>query len=304
MSLPVFQTTVVNGTGDILTAATVTVTVEATGAAAVLFSDRNGTIGLGSGGVFSVNGTTAFAQFFAAPGEYRIEANDAVSGFSETWRYQVLSGTASLANKQTSSTDTTTGALLAVGAFGLGSTASNNVPDLNSVTATSIGSFVSASTNRPASITEGTVQTNFYGVGFATQAAKSVIDDIQEERRQVAGVWISWKRVYTSANLNPDKFGNKAGGYVAAGVATSSGTASFEMPISRLTAPSVTISGDFQIVIAGGAVVTGGATSTPSVNVALTSPKSIVVDVSFLGGLTTGQYVEMRANSLAYIEAV
>ena len=104
MSLPAFQTTVVNGTGDILTAATVTVTVEATGAAAVLFSDRNGTIGLGSGGVFSVNGTTAFAQFFAAPGEYRVAANDAVSGFSETWRYVVLSGTASLV-------DTGTGAI-------------------------------------------------------------------------------------------------------------------------------------------------------------------------------------------------
>ena len=110
MSLPAFQTTVVNGTGDILTAATVTVTVESTGAAAVLFSDRNGTIGLGSGGVFSVNGTTAFAQFFAAPGEYRIEANDAVSGFSETWRYQVLAGTASLANTGTGANDVPTNA--------------------------------------------------------------------------------------------------------------------------------------------------------------------------------------------------
>ena len=101
MSLPAFQTTVVNGSGDILTAATVTVTVEATGAAAVLFSDRNGTIGLGSGGVFPVNGTTAFAQFFAAPGEYKVVANDAVSGFSETWRYVVLSGTASLVDTGT-----------------------------------------------------------------------------------------------------------------------------------------------------------------------------------------------------------
>ena len=101
MSLPAFQTTVVNGTGEILTAATVTVTVESTGAAAVLFSDRNGTIGLGTGGVFSVNGTTAFAQFFAAPGEYRVAANDAVSGFSETWRYVVLSGTASLVDTGT-----------------------------------------------------------------------------------------------------------------------------------------------------------------------------------------------------------
>ena len=98
MSLPAFQTTVVNATGDILTAAIMTITVEGTGAPAVLFSDRNGTISLGVGGVFPVNGITAFAQFYTAPGNYRVTANDAGSGFSETWRYVVLTGTAAEAD--------------------------------------------------------------------------------------------------------------------------------------------------------------------------------------------------------------
>ena len=152
MSLPAFQTTVVNGTGDILTAATVTVTVESTGAAAVLFSDRNGTIGLGSGGVFSVNGTTAFAQFFASPGEYRIEANDAVSGFSETWRYQVLSGTASLVD---------TGLL------------TGNVPTANQLSM--VGQTVNyTGANLNPNVFEGNAANDYIAAGFAESATVAV----------------------------------------------------------------------------------------------------------------------------------
>ena len=210
MSLPAFQTTVVNGTGDILTAATVTVTVESTGAAAVLFSDRNGTIGLGSGGVFSVNGTTAFAQFFAAPGEYRIEANDAVSGFSETWRYQVLAGTASLANKQTSSTDTTAGALMAVGAFGIGTENTEQLSDLDTVIETSITRFSGAQANRPFNF--GTLFTQSYSTSEKTQTATGVTADQISYRRMQNGTWSAWQLVYTGANYQPSQF--DALGYV------------------------------------------------------------------------------------------
>ena len=93
MSLPVFQATVVNGTGDLLPAATITVLVEATGQPAVIYSDRNGTVPLGTLGLFSVD-VDAFAQFFAAPGNYRVTANDSGSGFSRTWDYVPLVGTA------------------------------------------------------------------------------------------------------------------------------------------------------------------------------------------------------------------
>ena len=89
MSVPVFQATIVNGVGDLLPAATITVLVEATGQPAVLYSDRNGTVPLGTLGVFSVD-AEAFAQFFAASGNYRVTANDSGSGFSRTWDYVVL----------------------------------------------------------------------------------------------------------------------------------------------------------------------------------------------------------------------
>tara|TARA_R110000824_G_scaffold183072_3_gene364097 strand:+ start:3172 stop:3828 length:657 start_codon:yes stop_codon:yes gene_type:complete len=97
MSVPVFQATIVNGVGDLLPAATITVLVEATGQPAVIYSDRNGTVPLGTLGVFSVD-AEAFAQFFAAPGNYRVTANDSGSGFSRTWDYVVLTGTAGTAD--------------------------------------------------------------------------------------------------------------------------------------------------------------------------------------------------------------
>tara|TARA_R110000851_G_scaffold156374_1_gene298866 strand:+ start:55 stop:663 length:609 start_codon:yes stop_codon:yes gene_type:complete len=97
MSVPVFQATIVNGSGDLLPAATITVIVEGSGTPATLFSDRNGTVPLGTLGVFSVD-AEAFAQFFAAPGNYRVTANDSGSGFSRTWDYVVLTGTAATAD--------------------------------------------------------------------------------------------------------------------------------------------------------------------------------------------------------------
>jgi hypothetical protein len=127
MALPVWQATIVNEFGDIIPSATITVIVESTGLAATLYSDRNGTIPLGTGGVFSAN-TSGFAQFFADPDNYRVTAEQASSGFSQTWDFVVLSGsaalkdtgaaagqvplnsdlgTASTKNAQTSPTDTT-----------------------------------------------------------------------------------------------------------------------------------------------------------------------------------------------------
>lgn len=102
MALPVFQRTVVNSSGDIIPSPVITVVIEATGVAASLFSDRNGTIALGSGGVFSgdANGK---AVFYTAPGVYRVTAEDAGTGFSDTWRYVPMVGDAA-------TTDTGTGA--------------------------------------------------------------------------------------------------------------------------------------------------------------------------------------------------
>ncbi len=89
MALPVWQATIVTEQGYIIPSVVVTVLSESTGQPATLYSNRAGTAGLGSSGVFNA-GTDGFAQFYAAPGEYRITAEDSASGFSRTWRYENL----------------------------------------------------------------------------------------------------------------------------------------------------------------------------------------------------------------------
>ena len=117
MALPAWQATIVNEFGDIIPSPVITVIIEATGLPASLFSNRGGTTPLGSGGVFTA-GVGGFAQFFAAPAEYRVTASDAGSGFSQTWDFVVLSGTAATTDIQTSPADTTTGRGVTTDALG------------------------------------------------------------------------------------------------------------------------------------------------------------------------------------------
>lgn len=117
MALPVWQATIVNRFGDIIPSATITVIVESTGLPATLYSDRNGTVPLGSGGVFNAN-TSGFAQFFTDPDNYRIKAEQSSSGFSQTWDFVVLSGSSSLKDAQTSPTDSTAGRVVTTDALG------------------------------------------------------------------------------------------------------------------------------------------------------------------------------------------
>ncbi len=87
MALPGWQRTIVTAAGDIVANAEIHVVVEATGLDADIYSDRDGTTPLTNPFFSDSNG---FAQFYAAPGEYRITATGP-SG-SVTWRYVVLIG--------------------------------------------------------------------------------------------------------------------------------------------------------------------------------------------------------------------
>tara|TARA_R110000824_G_scaffold224551_1_gene412218 strand:- start:586 stop:1437 length:852 start_codon:yes stop_codon:yes gene_type:complete len=210
MSVPVFQATVVNGTGDLLPAATITVLVEATGQPAVIYSDRNGTVPLGTLGVFSVD-VDAFAQFFAAPGNYRVTANDSGSGFSRTWDYVVLTGTAATADIQTSSTDTTAGALMAVGAFGIASEATQTETDFNASPynisgASVISALASSMTNAPPDkATAGRYAVSMTGGAIAGSqiSVNRATGDIWS-RSIINGAWsVSWEPVFSGTNYQP-----------------------------------------------------------------------------------------------------
>jgi hypothetical protein len=89
MAIPSWQATIQNATGDVVPSAEVEVFVEATGLNASIFSDRAGAVALANPFFADTNG---FAQFYAAPSEYRIVATGP-SGV-RTWRYVVLVGTA------------------------------------------------------------------------------------------------------------------------------------------------------------------------------------------------------------------
>jgi len=91
MALPIWQRTITTEAGDVIPGAEVEVVNEATGLAADIFSNRSGTTSR-TNPFFT--GADGFAQFYVAPGEYRITATGPTG--SITWRWNVLTGDAAL----------------------------------------------------------------------------------------------------------------------------------------------------------------------------------------------------------------
>lgn len=96
MALPNWQRTITTTTGDVVPGAEVEVVDEATGLTADLYTSRAGTSAK-SNPFFA--DSSGFAEFYADPGEYRITATGAAG--SQTWRYEVLAGTAALMTNDT-----------------------------------------------------------------------------------------------------------------------------------------------------------------------------------------------------------
>ena len=117
-------------------------------------------------------------------------------------------GTAALENTQTSSTDTTANALMAVGAFGLGATTVQAAPnnDLNDITVSGdyYGS-AGSSANMPSSgisfqVTHNSVSNADFAVQTAIGYGGSVPTDINRMfvRHKDSGVWESWNEIITA----------------------------------------------------------------------------------------------------------
>lgn len=83
MTNSVWQATIQNATGDIVIGAEITVIDESTGLDATIFSTRAGAA-LTNPFFSDANG---FAQFYAGPGEYRIQALDNGTGLTQILRY-------------------------------------------------------------------------------------------------------------------------------------------------------------------------------------------------------------------------
>ena len=95
---PAWQATIVTESGNIQPGAQIDVVLESTGLvpAGGIWSNRAGSSALANPFFADANG---FAQFYAAPGEYRITATGV--GGTRVWRYVVLDGTAATKNTGT-----------------------------------------------------------------------------------------------------------------------------------------------------------------------------------------------------------
>lgn len=85
MALAVWQATIVDESGNIQASASLQVLIEATGALAALFSDRDGASPITNPVTAGVDG---FVRFYAAGGAYRIDAT--LGAFSRTWRHVAI----------------------------------------------------------------------------------------------------------------------------------------------------------------------------------------------------------------------
>ena len=223
MSLPVFQATIVNDSGDIIPSAVITVLDEITGLGLTVYSNRAGTVPLGTNGVFTA-GVDGFAQFFAPAGNYRVKAEQAASGFEKTWDFVPLVGGSAF------DVDSYT-------AFGIGT---NTAPFITDANALRIGGKYRVGSDWTGSVfpgtaqgNQGTLEHNAVIAEYATQVFKDMNYLALTWTRQLNnGTWSAWQPVYTGANYQPDTYNgigvqkrmlNLSGGTINAGATAPAG---------------------------------------------------------------------------------
>lgn len=115
-----------------------------------------------------------------------------------------LHGTAANANVQTSPTDTTAGALMAVGSHGLGGRSVVAPSDnLNLIAASGFYAVNSATLNIPLASSGSMCLHMEYNTGFAQQILTSRLSDRVWFRRSSSGVWGAWVELFHAGNFDP-----------------------------------------------------------------------------------------------------
>ena len=190
MSLPVFQATIVNDSGDIIPSAVMTVLDEITGLGLTVYSNRAGTIPLGTNGVFTA-GTDGFAQFFAPAGNYRVKAEQAASGFEKTWDFVPLVGGSAFD-------------VDSYKAFGIGTTGGVDGVPVNTLGGQGFSyEFVTNATDDPFDNNRGSIVT-MGATGSSNRAQIGVAFDSPYNMYLRGRQTAPWQPVYTGANYQPE----------------------------------------------------------------------------------------------------
>lgn len=312
MTNSIWQSTIQKENGDIVASPQIEVIDEKSGLPATIFSDRAGTaltnpfFGTSDG----------LAQFYTTAGEYRITATNTATSESQTWR-NVRIGDGGSRDVQTSPTDTTAGALMAVGAGGW--LANINTPnfdngfggDLNSYTTSGAWALLGSSTT--ANAPESFAGSN--GVGVLKVWMRSGNDDIEQEftglrdisnglfnlsyrRTSYNGVWQAWQPVYTGANLNPNEFkGNTAEFLSSTGFGRTATTANIYFSLSSNSNPaSITVTGSFTVDTPS-FTSRGTVTSSNITLQVISTGKLGRIDISGLSGVVSDEPLLLRSAS-------
>lgn len=196
MARPIYQRVAVTDAGDIIPGAEYTVTNENTGTEQTIYDARSGGSVISQPAFADSNGVI---QFWTEPGvTYRVEATGGVGTYTDRY-VEALTA-------QTSPTDTTAGALMSVGAFGVGADDSlPSVANLNTITASGIYRIDGGVTGVPAGLGSGTLfhqtrlstssVTRFTQIAIGDSDAKTFV------RTNNNGTWSAWKRT------DPQAFG-------------------------------------------------------------------------------------------------
>lgn len=181
--------------GAIAPGATITVRKQSDGTTATLASNA---AGASQANPFTAANADGIMQFFIRPGLYNVEA--ALGGNTLTWPISI-----SPANQvQSSSTDTTTDRLMAVGAFGLGNAGAAVVANIDAFTTRAGFYSVNADTTgtRPAGASSfaSLIVTRHATTGIV-QVYVNSNGEVLAFRSATNDVWTAWRTIYSTDNI-------------------------------------------------------------------------------------------------------
>lgn len=210
----------------------------------------------------------AFSAFSAGDGitqtvadaRYLLEANNLSDlNSASTSRTNLGLGTAATADVQTSSTDTTADALMAVGAFGHGNNQNQFIgsgldPDDYITTGVFYAGFTSPTTSTAFLVVDGSSGSRVRQTWYDSVSSAA-------ETRYLNGTWSTWQPVYTGANYQPEdniglgvvvRLRNGSGGTIAADATTAGSNLSYVRTSTAGAATAIkTATGTYKNVAGG-----------------------------------------------------
>lgn len=248
----------------------------------------------------SVSTTNTASSLAKRDGSGRLEATAGDSGNDVVVMSQT--GTSLGSDITTSSTDATSGRLLKVGDFGLGTTTQTYLSDCDVIVNSGFYSINNGATGQPISDTGLLIHNTHNNTTGSLRHSQIYISKSNQRmfhRISDGGVWLDWQESLTDSNTNLNSIlVTAAGQTMLIGVAYSTTKLYLTKSINNVTRPTSIIlsgSGDFDIYTLDGTLIKTGTTPVYSAN---TSTNELVIVITESAGpFTVGQTYKVVSKS-------